>query len=91
MSTNTLLKGFTLFASLLLGTTVFAGEQASTQFQQLDENQDGSLSAVEASSDTELSSAWSQVDKDGNGAIDSSEFSAFEMMNEKSGDTDSSQ
>jgi hypothetical protein len=65
-----------LLGSLLLSTAAFAGADFST----LDANQDGSLSAEEAAVDVDLSSNWSDIDKDENGMIDQAEFSAFEEM-----------
>lgn len=75
-----------LFAGLMLSTAVFAGEGTRADFGTLDTNQDGSLSAVEAASDPELSKNWSEIDKDENGVIDQAEFSAFEGMQGGTGD-----
>jgi len=76
-----------LFSSLVLSTALFAGEATRADFGTLDTNQDGSLSAVEAASDPELSKNWSDIDKDENGVIDQAEFSAFEGMQDSgSGD-----
>jgi hypothetical protein len=49
-------------------------------FNDLDTNQDGQVSAEEASQNPKLSEMWNKVDEDANGSIDSAEFSAFEMM-----------
>ena len=69
-----------LFGSLMLSSALFAGDMSRPDFTTLDTNQDGSLSAVEAASDPELSKNWSDIDKDENGVIDQAEFSAFEEM-----------
>jgi len=69
-----------LFGSLMLTTALIAGEAARADFGTLDANQDGSLSAEEAAADVELSTNWSDIDKDENGVIDQAEFSAFEDM-----------
>ena len=69
-----------LFGSLMLSSTLFAGDMSRPDFSTLDTNQDGSLSAVEAATDPELSKNWSDIDKDENGVIDQAEFSAFEEM-----------
>lgn len=71
-----------LFGSLVLSTALFAGEQSKVDFSSLDQDGDGTLSAVEASTDPELSSKWSEIDKDENGVIDEAEFSAFESTYE---------
>jgi hypothetical protein len=69
-----------LFGSLMLSSALFAGDMSRPDFATLDTNQDGSLSAVEAASDPELSKNWSDIDKDENGVIDQAEFSAFEEL-----------
>lgn len=69
-----------LFGSLVLSSALFAVDENSADFGTLDVNQDGSLSAIEAASDSELSKYWSDIDKDENGVIDQAEFSAFEGM-----------
>lgn len=83
MNIKSMLTVSGFLAALLLSAGASAGEQASEQFKQLDEDGNGQLSAVEASKDPELSTSWSRVDKDSSGSIDRSEFSAFETMQEK--------
>lgn len=46
-------------------------------FEQLDADQNGSISREEAASDQGLASNYDQADQNGNGKIDRSEFSAF--------------
>ena len=84
MNMKTSFTAVSFFAALLMsGATVAGG--ASKQFKQLDEDGNGQLSAVEASKHSELSTAWSRVDKDNSGTIDQQEFSAFETMQEEGG------
>jgi EF hand len=52
----------------------------SASFEQLDANKDGQVSADEAGNNIELIRMWSSVDTDKNGAIDRTEFSAFESL-----------
>lgn len=63
--------------------TAMAGEQAS-KFKKLDTNQDGYISATEASANETLRKQWKAIDQDGNNRIDQSEFSALEL--ESTGD-----
>lgn len=69
-----------LFGSLMLTTALVVAEGAPADFATLDANQDGTLSAEEAAVDVNLSTNWSDIDKDENGSIDQAEFSAFEGM-----------
>jgi len=71
------------FSTLLLCSAVFADDQAALSFDALDQNQDGQLTATEASQDKMLSKQWTAIDKDENGTIDRVEFSAFEMLEGK--------
>ncbi len=50
---------------------------AQTSFNQLDSNRDGKLSRSETQSDHKLSQQFQSIDKDRDGAINPSEFSAF--------------
>jgi hypothetical protein len=63
-----------------------SGLAASALFDDLDANKDGQVSADEASSESELTEAWSTVDTDKDGAIDRTEFSAFESLQGKPGE-----
>lgn len=80
MKTSTLIKllGFSVFT--MLSAATYAAEMNTVQFETLDQNQDGQLTAEEAAQDVTLSENWTAVDKDANGAIDQAEFSAFESM-----------
>ncbi|WP_260293123.1 hypothetical protein [Sedimenticola hydrogenitrophicus] len=86
MKTTTLAKilGFSL-ATLFSAATI-AAEMDAVQFESLDQNQDGQLTAEEAARDTALNENWTAVDKDGSGTIDKAEFSAFESMLKEGGE-----
>lgn len=78
MKKTTLNKFFGLSSLLLVATFSFAEGDQAKDFDALDKNQDGVLSAAEASNSSELSNNWTNIDADGSGAIDRVEFSAFE-------------
>lgn len=80
MKTSQLIKFAGFSTLLLLSAGSMAEEKALPSFEALDQNQDGSLTATEASQNEELSKQWSEIDKDESGAIDRVEFSAFETM-----------
>lgn len=65
--------------------TAMAGEQEG-KFKMLDANQDGYISATEASANETLRKQWKAADRDGNNRIDQSEFSALEL--EATGDSE---
>ncbi|WP_207062884.1 hypothetical protein [Motiliproteus sp. SC1-56] len=77
-----------LMTAALFSSAVVAGdaEKGHSQFQMLDQDQDGAISAMEAESSPELQSQWMQLDGDGSGTIDQAEFSAFEEMQSESSD-----
>lgn len=77
MNTKTLSVLLSLFTGLMSADALIAAESQDA-FTTLDKNGNGELSAIEASQDTELVKNWSEVDKDGNRAVDRAEFSAFE-------------
>ncbi|WP_428625442.1 hypothetical protein [Sedimenticola sp.] len=83
MKTTTLAKLFGL-SVMMSSAALLAADMNAVQFDALDQNQDGQLTASEASRDAKLSENWTEVDKDANGAIDRAEFSAFESMQGKS-------
>jgi hypothetical protein len=76
MKKRTLATMIGMFSALALSTSIYAGGDFATY----DTNQDGSISAEEASVDAELSKNWSTIDADENGMVDAAEFSAFEGM-----------
>jgi hypothetical protein len=57
-----------------------AAAAASSQFNALDANRDGRLSPAEASKDTKI--VFSTADKNGDGYLDSSEYSHVDMSTE---------
>lgn len=59
--------------------SAIAGEQQGEMFKQLDTDQDGYISAEEAEAHGDLTSQWNSVDKNSDGQVDQSEFSAFEV------------
>ena len=78
----------TIVVALLFASSAWAGEHAGASFDDLDQNQDGLVSAEEASQNPRLSDQWNQVDGDASGDIDKAEFSAFEMMDESAEDAE---
>lgn len=54
-----------------------APEIRSDLFKQLDEDRDGSISKQEAQADSSLSGSWNDLDRNGDGTLDSEEFSGF--------------
>ncbi len=83
MKTSTLMKLLGFSVITLFSAATFAADMDTVQFESLDQNQDGQLTAEEASRDSALSENWTSVDKDGNGSIDKAEFSAFESTLEQ--------
>jgi len=77
-------KGFLIVAAVLFPLSIYAADNPTSQdttqemFNKLDSNHDGYISQQEAKADKKLTDDWSQVDKNKNGEIDESEFSAFE-------------
>lgn len=61
-----------------------AGSKAP-QFTALDGNGDGRISKKEAKKDRTLSREWRYTDKNGDGALDASEFSAYESRKAEAG------
>lgn len=57
--------------------TVVSAEEVKT-FEDLDINSDGYISKDEAMAQKSIERNWTKVDKDKNGRLDISEFSAFE-------------
>ena len=80
MKTSQLAKFAGFSALLLLSAGSMAEEKALSSFEALDQNQDGTLTATEASQNRDLRKQWAEIDRDDSGTIDRVEFSAFEMM-----------
>ena len=53
-------------------------------FIKLDANQDGYISAQEATADAALQQSWETTDANQDGQVDAAEFSAFEAMGQSS-------
>jgi hypothetical protein len=81
---------FGLSGLLLIATFAVADGKQAKDFDKLDKNQDGVLSAAEASGSADLSTRWTNADMDGSGSIDRAEFSAFETEEVKEGQSDKS-
>lgn len=68
--------------SLLLPMGVSAADDPGTtqaMFDKLDKNHDGYISQEESKADTDLSMHWTAADKNKDGKLEESEFSAFEL------------
>ncbi|MFT6915662.1 MAG: Ca2+-binding EF-hand superfamily protein [Motiliproteus sp.] len=78
MKTSQLAKLAGFSTLLLLSAGSMAEEKALSSFEALDQDQNGSLTATEASQHRELSRQWTEIDQDESGSIDRVEFSAFE-------------
>jgi Ca2+-binding EF-hand superfamily protein len=65
-----------LFATLLFGAAV-AAEGDKVDFQTLDANGDGVITADEAQAHPELMEAWATLDENADGALDEEEFANF--------------
>ncbi len=61
------------------------GEAAAPAFNELDKDQDGYISAVEATGDSVLMDKWNAVDVNADRKIDRSEFSKFETKETQPG------
>lgn len=64
---------------------VSQGEAAAPAFNDLDKDQDGYISAVEATGDSTLMDRWNAVDINSDRKIDRSEFSKFETRETQPG------
>jgi Ca2+-binding EF-hand superfamily protein len=76
--------GNAILLALFLAGVALAAEQEEEQpastltFDELDTNHDGYISKTEASVRKDLTKGWKTADKDKDGKLDVSEFSAFE-------------
>ena len=76
-------KYLAIIAGALLATAASAGgdkdhsmKSADQKFQQLDSNQDRSISKSEASNDSNLTATFASIDADGDGQLSKTEFTA---------------
>ena len=66
-------------AAIVLSTGLSAEEiPGAATFQELDQDNDGYISIVEATGQNEILRQWTEVDKDTDGRLEMTEFSAFE-------------
>ena len=74
------MKSLTVVAGifLLAASQWTLAEEKPMTFEQLDKNGDGYISADEAKANPDLAKKFAKADKDSNGKLDISEFSAFE-------------
>ena len=68
------------FLTLAGGSLVAAEKEAAITFEQIDTNGDGYISREEAKVSRSMSQNWTKADKDKDGHVDISEFSAFESQ-----------
>lgn len=67
-------------AVVILPAGLLASEtQNQPSFQQLDMNNDGFVSVIEATGHTQLLMQWVDIDTDSDGKLEAAEFSAFEI------------
>ncbi|MCI0506693.1 MAG: hypothetical protein L0Z73_11355 [Gammaproteobacteria bacterium] len=66
-------------AAVVLSPGLSAEEmQSQPSFQQLDSDKDGYVTIIEATGQNQLLRQWTEVDKDTDGRLEMTEFSAFE-------------
>lgn len=70
------IKGLVLGLGVI---TVLSAEEVKT-FEELDADSDGYISKNEAKAQKSIEQNWAKADKDMNGRLDISEFSAFESI-----------
>jgi Ca2+-binding EF-hand superfamily protein len=88
MKSSNLIVGLGL---MLLCVPAFSGDKSEQdKFNRLDTNKDGYVSIEEATGNNDILSKWSDIDKNSDGQLEYSEFSAFETMGMKpeKGDSD---
>ncbi|WP_455365965.1 hypothetical protein [Kaarinaea lacus] len=71
-------------AAMVLSSGLSAEEiPGAAKFQELDQNKDGYVSIVEATGQNELLRQWTEVDNNTDGQLEMTEFSAFEVEQER--------
>lgn len=73
-----MIKYFALPLFFLVFTTGSALSATPTTFDEMDSDGNGFISKSEAQARDDISKNWEKADKDNNGKLDVSEFSAFE-------------
>ena len=70
-----------LAGALLVPFAAYAGGASNDKvFKNLDKNNDGSISKEEAAGSSALIADWTEIDTNGNGTIEMTEFSALETV-----------
>ena len=70
--------------AVILAMPSFAEDASQAkQFSSLDKDNDGYVSINEAEGQLDMLRSWVDIDKDSNGKLEFSEFSAFETMSEQ--------
>lgn len=88
-------KYLVLLAGAMLATGAVAGgdkhdsKSADQKFDQLDADQDRSISKTEASQDENLAATFASVDADGDGELSRTEFTAHLTESEGMGESES--
>ena len=70
---------------LCFSTGLLAADEDSAtteQFNKLDQNKDGAISINEATGQLQMLRKWTDIDKNRDGVVEESEFSAFEPAEE---------
>ncbi|MCG6971188.1 MAG: hypothetical protein LJE85_15580 [Gammaproteobacteria bacterium] len=72
------------FGVALFSTPLFAEDTAQAkQFNKLDKDNDGSITMYEAKEHVDMLKSWEDFDKNANGKLEFSEFSAFEARSDQ--------
>ena len=75
---------------ILLCLPAFSGDKSEQEkFNRLDTNHDGYVSIEEATGNNDMLGKWTDIDKNSDGQLEYSEFSAFETMEMKHEKNDS--
>lgn len=81
MKRNNVFKLSGLTAAIIFSTTTWA--EKMQDFEALDQNQDGKLTPSEVDQNPQLTTSWTEIDRDDSDTIDRQEFSAFEEKHQQ--------